>query len=56
MKTKDYMKPTTLVVKLQFTGMLMASGVPEASRNSYGSANSGVDNSEKDGDGNWVWD
>ena len=37
MKAKDYMKPTTKVVKLQHTGMLMQSGA-KAVRSSYGTA------------------
>ena len=42
MNRKNYLKPTAKVVKLQHTGMLMASdGVSgvSASRNGYGSAN-----------------
>ena len=38
MKTKDYMKPTMQVVKLQHTGMLMTSGV-QSERRGYGTAN-----------------
>ena len=39
MKTKDYMKPTMQVVKVQQTGMLMESTeVTTASRSSYGTA------------------
>ena len=39
MNKKDYLKPTTRVVKLQHTGMLMASGEGmQAQRNSYGKA------------------
>ena len=28
----------------------------DAGRKSYGSANNGVDGSQTDGNGNWVWD
>ena len=39
MNKKDYLKPTMKVVKLQHTGMLMASGEGmQAQRNSYGLA------------------
>lgn len=39
MNKKDYQKPTMKVVKLQHTGMLMASGEGmQAQRNSYGQA------------------
>ena len=38
MKTKDYMKPTMQVVKLQHTGMLMTSGV-QSERRGYRTAN-----------------
>lgn len=38
MKRKDYRKPTMQVVKIQHTGMLMASGETQAMRNSYGTA------------------
>lgn len=56
MKTrKTYEKPTTTVVVMQHTQMLMVSG-PEANRSSYGTANEGVDTDELDGDGNWKWE
>ena len=35
MKRKDYEKPTTQIVQLQHTGMLMASGT-ESERQDYG--------------------
>ena len=52
---KTYEKPTTTVVVMQHTQMLMVSG-PEANRSSYGTANDGVNPNELDGDGNWVWE
>jgi hypothetical protein len=56
MKTrKTYEKPTTTVVVMQHTQMLMASGT-EANRSSYGTANDGVGSNELDGDGNWKWE
>ena len=56
MKTrKTYEKPTTTVVVMQHTQMLMVSG-PEANRSSYGTANYGVDLDELDSDGSWEWE
>lgn len=56
MKTrKTYEKPTTMVVVMQHTQLLMASGT-EANRRSYGTANEGVDTDELDSDGNWEWE
>lgn len=52
---KTYEKPTTTVVVMQHTQMLMVSGT-EANRSSYGTANDGVNPNELDGDGNWVWE
>ena len=54
MKRKDYTVPTTTVVVMQHTQMLMVSG-PEVKRSSYGKANDGV-TGELDSDGNWKWD
>ena len=55
MKRKEYTVPTTTVVVMQHTQMLMASGT-EANRSSYGTANNGVDSNELDGDGSWEWE
>ena len=53
---KTYEKPTTTVVVMQHrTQLLMASGT-EATRNSYGTANDGVDSDELDSDGSWEWE
>lgn len=55
MKTrKTYEKPTTTVVVMQHTQLLMTSGT-EANRSSYGTANYGVDSDELDSDGSWEW-
>jgi hypothetical protein len=53
MKRKDYTAPTTTVVVMQHTQMLMASGT-EANRSSYGTANDGVTDELND-DGSWEW-
>ena len=55
MKRKDYTVPTTTVVVMQHTQMLMASRT-EANRSSYGTANYEVDPDELDGDGSWEWE
>ena len=55
MKRKDYTTPTTTVVVMQHTQMIMVSGT-EANRSSYGTANYGVDSNELDSDGNWEWE
>ena len=52
---KTYEKPTTTVVVMQHTQMLMTSGT-EANRSSYGTANDGVNTDELDGDGSWEWE
>lgn len=52
---KTYEKPTTTVVVMQHTQMLMVSG-PEANRSSYGTANDGVDPDEVNSDGSWKWE
>ena len=52
---KTYEKPTTTVVVMQHTQMLMTSGT-EANRSGYGTANYGVDSDELDGNGNWKWE
>ncbi len=52
---KTYEKPTTTVVVMQHTQMLMASGT-EANRSGYGTTNYGVDSKELDSDGNWEWE
>ena len=58
MNKKDYQKPAMRVVKIQHTGMLMASGggLGAGRGDGYGTANSGVDSNELDSDGNWAWD
>ena len=55
MKRKDYTAPTTTVVVMQHTQMLMVSGT-EAKRSSYGTANDGVNNDELNSDGSWKWE
>lgn len=54
MKRKDYTAPTTMVVVMQHTQMLMVSGT-ETNRSSYGTANDGVNPDELNGDGSWEW-
>ena len=58
MKRKDYLKPTMKVVKLQQQAHLLAvSGQVQATRNSYGTANYGVNQDElNNDDGNWEWE
>ena len=51
---KTYEKPTTTVVVMQHTQMLMVSGT-EANRSSYGTANDGVID-ELASDGSWEWE
>ena len=51
---KTYEKPTTKVVVMQHTQLLMASGT-EANRSSYGTANDGVTD-ELASDGSWEWE
>ena len=57
MKRKDYTAPTTTVVVMQHrTQLLQASGV-QSTRNSYGTANYGVNQDElNNDDGNWEWE
>ena len=45
----------TVVVMQHRTHLLQASGV-QSTRNSYGTANDGVDSNELDSDGNWKWE
>ena len=52
---KTYEKPTTTVVVMQHTQLLMVSGT-EANRSGYGTANYGVDPDELDGNGSWEWE
>ena len=51
---KTYEKPTTTVVVMQHTQLLVASGT-EANRSGYGTANYGVTD-ELDSDGSWEWE
>ena len=51
MKRKDYQKPTMKVIKLQQQGIICTS----ATRQGYGTANSGVEESELE-EGVWNWD
>ena len=51
---KTYEKPTTTVVVMQHTQLLMVSGT-EANRSSYGTANDGVID-ELASDGSWEWE
>ena len=53
MKRKDYTAPTTTVVVMQHTQLLMASGT-KANRSGYGTANDGVTD-ELASDGSWEW-
>ena len=55
MKRKDYTAPTTTVVVMQHTQMLMVSGT-EANRSGYGTANYEVDPIGLASDGNWMWE
>ena len=55
MKRKEYMKPATTVVELQQKAMLLQASGTSGKRNSYGSANSGVDPDELNGEGSWEW-
>ena len=52
---KTYEKPTMTVVELRHRTQLLTGSV-QASRNSYGRANDGVDSNELDSDGNWEWE
>jgi hypothetical protein len=52
---KTYEEPTTMVVVMEHTQMLMTSGT-ETNRSSYGTANYGVDSDELDSDGSWEWE
>ena len=54
MKRKDYQKPTMTVVELRNRTQLLAGSVG-AQRSGYGDANNGVDLSELNDDGEWVW-
>ena len=51
---KTYEKPTTTVVVMQHTQLLVASGT-ETNRSSYGTANDGVTD-ELASDGSWEWE
>ena len=52
---KTYEKPSMTVVELRHrTQLLQASGV-QSTRNSYGTANDGVDSNELASDGSWEW-
>ena len=51
---KTYEKPTTTVVVMQHTQLLMTSGT-EANRSGYGTANDGVTD-ELASDGSWEWE
>lgn len=55
MKRKDYTAPMTMVVVMQHTQMLMASGT-ETKRSSYGTANDEVNSDELNSDGSWKWE
>lgn len=57
-KTTDkrpYEVPQLTVVTFKAERGYAESGT-DAERSSYGSANTGVDGNQTDGDGNWVWD
>ena len=54
MKRKDCTAPTMMVVVMQHTQLLVASGT-EANRSGYGTANYGVTD-ELDSDGSWEWE
>ena len=55
MKRKDYQKPTMNIVKLQQRTMLLTGSVVDATRDGYGTANEGV-NETLTTDGEWVWE
>ena len=56
MKRKNYERPTMKVVQLQHKCQILAGSLLlNASRNSYGTANDGVNSNELDSDGNWSW-
>lgn len=55
MKKKTYEKPTAQVVKLQHQCQILA-GSLTTTRDAYGTANDGVNSSETDSDGNWLWE
>ena len=54
MKNKEYMKPTMNIVKLQQHQHLLTGSGVEATRRTYGTANSGVTEVENEGD-EWNW-
>lgn len=59
---RTYVQPTSEVVRLHVTNQLLAgSGGQDVqglcgSRDGYGNGNSSVEEGEKDGQGNWLWD
>ena len=54
MYKKNYEKPTMTVVELQQRTMLLA-GSLTTTRDAYGIANEGIDQSLIDEEGQWVW-
>ena len=55
MKRKEYQKPSLKVINSQLQCIICLSD-PRATRQSYGTANSAVDEEELDEDGVWSWD
>ena len=51
---KTYEKPTMTVVELRHRTQLLTGSV-QSTRNSYGTANYGVDKDELNDDGSWEW-
>ena len=55
MNKKDYEKPTMEVVQLEQRTMLLAGSVVDATRYDYGNANSEVNETDLNSDGEWEW-
>ena len=56
MKRKNYLKPTTCVINLDAACPMLAGSDPSsAPARDYGEANSNVPDTEKDENGEWVW-
>ena len=52
-RKQEYERPTMRVVELQHRTMILTTS---GTRNGYGPANTGIDPTELDSDGNWGWD
>jgi len=53
MNKKNYEKPTMTIVELRHRTQLLTGSSVQASRNSYGTANQGVSETELNKDGGW---